>query len=153
MTETSEVMNGYLDALRTQQDFARFFAPDVLWTTMETGEQIRGRDAVRSYIVEMHTRSFDAHPELVRLVTGDGTAMLEALFIGRHVDTWEGVPATGRDVRVSYVMAYDIDGGLITALRGYIPVAAMRAQLTRTEVPAARRPAGEVPAEPTGQRS
>jgi len=152
MTETSEVMDQYLDALRSGKDFAQSFAPDVLWTTMETGEQIRGRDAVRDYIVEMHTRSFDAHPELVRLVTGDGAAMLEAEFIGRQVDTWEGVPATGREVRVSYVMAYDIAGGLITALRRYIPMAAMRAQLTQAEVPAPRRAPREVPVESTGQR-
>jgi steroid delta-isomerase-like uncharacterized protein len=152
MSETTDVMDRYLDALRTGKDFAQLFASDVLWTTMETGEQIRGRDAVRDYIVDMHARSFDAHPELVRLVTGDGAAMLEAVFIGRHVDTWEGVPATGRDVRVSYVMAYDIGGGFITALRGYIPMTAMRAQLTQAEVPEARRPRSEVQVGSTGRR-
>jgi steroid delta-isomerase-like uncharacterized protein len=152
MTETSEVMDQYLDALLNGKDFAQSFAPDVLWTTMETGEQIRGRDAVRDYIVDMHAHSFDAHPELVRLVTGDSAAMLEAVFIGRQVDTWEGVPATGRDVRVSYVMAYDIGGGFITALRAYIPLAAMRAQLTQAEVPEPRRPRSEVPVGSTGRR-
>lgn len=143
MSGTSEVMDRYLDALRTGEDFGRSFAPDVVWTTMETGEQVRGRDAVREHIVEMHTRSFDAHPELVRLVTGDGAAMLEAVFTGRHVDTWQGVPATGRDVRFSYAMAYDIAGGFITEVRGYIPVAALREQLTQAEVPAAREPRSE----------
>ena len=152
MTETSEVMDQYLDALLTGKDFAQSFAPEVLWTTMETGEQIRGRDAVRDYIVAMHTRSFDAHPELVRLVTGEGAAMLEAVFIGRQVDTWEGVPASGRDVRASYVMAYDIAGGFITALRSYFPMAAMRGQLIQAAVPAARRPPREVAVESTGQR-
>src|SRR4051794_39189190 len=99
MSETSEVMDQYLDALLTGKDFAQSFAPDVLWTTMETGEQVRGRDAVRDHIVGLHTRSFHAHPELVRLVTGDGAAVVEAVFIGRQVGTWEGVPATGRDIR------------------------------------------------------
>jgi hypothetical protein len=82
----------------------------------------------------MHSSSFDAHPEWVGLGTGDGAAMLEAVVIGRQVDTWEGVPATGRDVRLPYAMAYDIAGGFITALRSYFPMAALRAQLTRTEV-------------------
>ena len=140
MTETSEVMNGYLDALRNRTDFAQFFAPDVVWTTMDTGVQITGRDAVRDLIIGMHTGAFDAHPELVGLVTGDGVAMLEAVFIGRHVETWEGVPATGRDVRVPYAMAYDVAGGFITQLRAYLPMSALRAQLTEAEVPA-RAPA------------
>ena len=102
--------------------------------------QVRGRDAVRDFIVAMHTRSFDAHPELVRLLVGDGAAMLEAVFVGRQVDTWEGVPATGRDVRLPYAIAYDIAGGSITALRAYFPMSALRAQLTQAEV------AGSAPA-------
>jgi len=135
MTETSEVMDRYLDALGNGKDFAQSFAPDVVWTTMETGVQIRGREAVRDHIVALHTRSFDAQPELVGPLTGDGAAMLEAVFIGRQVDTWEGVPATGRDVRIPYAMAYDVTGGFITALRAYFPMAALRAQLVQAEVP------------------
>jgi ketosteroid isomerase-like protein len=144
MTEASEVMDRYLDALRSGGDFAESFAPDVVWTTMESGERIRGRDAVRDHIIGMHSRCFDAHPELVGLVTGDSTAMLEAVFIGRHVDTWEDVPATGREVRVPYTMAYTVEGGFISALRAYFPTAALRAQLTQADVPQQR--AGHVEA-------
>jgi ketosteroid isomerase-like protein len=140
MSETSELMDRYLDALRTGGDFAQFFAPDVVWTTMESGEQVHGRGAVRDHILGTHSRSFDGHPELVGLVTGDGVAMLEAVFLGRHVDTWEGVPATGREVRMPYAMAYEIAGGFITALHAYFPTAAMRAQLTEPQV------AGSAPA-------
>jgi ketosteroid isomerase-like protein len=146
MTETSEVMDRYLDALLHGKDFSQSFAADVVWTTMETGVQIRGRDAVRDHIVATHTRSFDAHPELVSLATGDGVAILEAVFIGRQVDTWEGVPATGRDVRLPYAMAYDVGGGFITELRAYFPMSALRAQLTQAEIPEQREeaPAREV---------
>jgi ketosteroid isomerase-like protein len=140
MTETHEVMDRYLDALLNGKDFAQSFAPDVVWTTTETGAQIRGRDAVRDHIIAMHAQSFDAHPELVHLVTGDGVAMLEAVFIGRQVGTWEGVPATGREVRLPYAMSYDVAGGLITALRTYFPMAVLHAQLTQAEV------AGSAPA-------
>jgi len=140
MTETTEVMNRYLDALGNGKDFGEFFAQDVVWTTMETGEQVHGREAVRDFIAAMHTRAFDAHPELVDLVTGDGSAMLEAVFIGRQVDTWDGVPATGREVRLPYAMAYDVSGGFITALRCYFPMSALRSQLTEVQ------PAGGAPA-------
>jgi len=45
--ETERTVREYLDALLSGGDFASLFDEDVLWTTMETDEQIRGRDAVR----------------------------------------------------------------------------------------------------------
>src|SRR3954449_4443248 len=92
---TRAVMDQYLRALLDGSDFARFFAPDVVWTTMETGEQVTGRDAVRDLIVGLHTQAFRAEPELVGMLTNGGTAMLEAVFIGTHVGEFAGVPATG----------------------------------------------------------
>jgi hypothetical protein len=56
------------------------------------------------------------------------------VFIGRQIAAWGDLPATGREVRAPYAMSYDIAHGLITALRAYLPVASMRAQLTRTDV-------------------
>src|SRR5687768_9124604 len=81
---TRAVMDQYLEALIHGSDFARFFAPDIVWTTMETGEEVRGRDAVRDLILALHTQAFHAQPQLVTLVTGEITAMLEAVFIGTH---------------------------------------------------------------------
>ena len=134
MTEndTRTVMEGYLGALLDGSDFERFFAPDVVWTTMESGQQVRGRQEVRDLIVDMHHQSFDAHPELVGLVCGDGTALLEAVFDGTHTGEFAGVPASGAHVRVPYAMGYDVAGGAITALRTYLPMSALRAQLTDT---------------------
>ncbi|WP_138734571.1 ester cyclase [Modestobacter excelsi] len=134
---TRPVMDEYLHALIGGQDFGRFFAPDVVWTTMETGETVRGREAVRDLIVAIHTQAFRASPELVQLMTGEGSAMVEAVFDGTHVGDFGGVAATGRHVRMPYCMAYDVSGDVITALRSYFPMAAISAQLT-----AASRSAG-----------
>jgi predicted ester cyclase len=134
---TSTVMAGYLQALRDRGDFARFFAPDVTWTTMETGEQVHGREQVRDHIVAMHTQSFDAAPELVGLVVGEGVAMLEARFVGRHTGQFGDLAPTGREVDVPYCVSYDLGDGGITALRAYMPLAALRAQLTASTQPAA----------------
>ena len=41
LEETESTIRQYLDALLNGGDFASFFADDVMWTTMETGEQIR----------------------------------------------------------------------------------------------------------------
>ena len=128
-TTTRAVMDEYLEALLHVSDFGRFFAPDVVWTTMETGEEVRGRDAVRDLIRELHTQAFQARPELVSLLTGDTTAMVEAVFVGTHVGDFAGLPATGMQVRWPYAMAYDVAGGSITALRAYFPMTALRPQL------------------------
>ena len=126
--DTRTVMEGYLGALLGGTGFERFFAPDVVWTTMETGEEVRGREAVRDLIVGLHSQVFDAHPELVNLVCGEGVAAIEAVFDGVQTGEFAGVPPNGAHVRVPYAMAYDVAGGVITALRGYMPMTTLRAQ-------------------------
>ncbi len=127
--ETESTVRQYLDALMNGGDFAAFFAEEVVWTTMETGDQIRGRDAVRDFITGMHTQGFDATPELVSIEFADGVAGLEALFVGRHTGEFSGVPATDAEVRLPYSMFYDISGGKIVALRAYFPITALLHQL------------------------
>src|SRR4051795_3678187 len=132
--ETSErVMREYLEALLSRGDFGRFFTDDVLWTTMETGEEIRGREAVRDYIVALHTVLFDARPIVRRTVAGDDVALLEADFVARHIGEIGGVAPTGRDVKVPYCVVYDISGEQISALRAYFPIAALLQQLTANQ--------------------
>jgi predicted ester cyclase len=126
---TRAVMDQYLRALLDGSDFGRFFAPDVVWTTIETGEEVRGRDAVRDLILAIHTQAFHAQPQLVNLLTGDATAMLEAVFLGTHVGDFAGLSATGRQVRLPYSMAYDVVEGAITAVRAYFPMTALRSRL------------------------
>jgi predicted ester cyclase len=125
-----EVMQGYLAALVERGEFERFFAPDVRWTTMETGDEVTGREAVRDLIVGIHTIAFDAHPTLVGVLAEGSTALLEARFVGRHIGDFAGIAATGAEVDVPYCVGYSIADGLITELRAYMPVLAMRAQLS-----------------------
>ena len=120
--DTESTMRDYLNALLGGGDFAAFFSDDILWTTMETGDEIRGRDAVRDYIVALHSQLFEATPELRSLAVADGIASLEADFVGKHVAELAGVPATGAQVRLPYAMFYDVEGGRITALRAYFPI-------------------------------
>ncbi len=132
---TERVLREYGEALFSGGDFAKFFTDDVHWTTMETGHEIRGRDAVRDYIVALHSTMFDARPEVHRTAAADGIAVLEADFVGTHVGEIGGVQPTGRQVRVSYCVVYDIPGEQISALRAYFPVGQLMQQLTQ-DVPA-----------------
>jgi predicted ester cyclase len=124
---TQRVMDAYLETLRGGGDFGHFYAPDVVWTFMENGEQVHGRNAVRDLVVGMHTQAFTAHLEPRGLLIGDGAAVLEATFVGTHTGEFAGVPPTGIDVRQPYCVAYDVGEDSITALRVYFPMATLRA--------------------------
>ena len=127
--ETEHTIRAYLDALQTGGDFAAYFADDVTWTTMETGDQMHGRDPVRDFIVALHSQLFDASPEFGNVTVADGVAALEAVFVGTHIAEFAGVPATGAPVRLPYAVSYDISGGKIDALRAYFPITALIHQL------------------------
>ena len=116
---TQRTVDAYLEALFTGGDFGRHFAPDVLWTTMETGETMRGRETVRDFIITFHTKTFDAHPQLVHLAVDDGVAAVEAVFLGTQLQEFQGIAASGAEVRVPYTVFYDVTGDRITALRAY----------------------------------
>ena len=127
--DTERTIREYLDVLSARGEFASFFADDVLWTTMETGEEIRGREAVTGFIVALHSEWFDASPEFGNLTVADGVAGLEAVFVGTHIADFAGVQATGAEVRMPYTVFYDVADGKITALRAYFPLTSMVRQL------------------------
>jgi len=131
-------MDGYLEALLSGGDFDSYFADDVVWTTMETGDEIRGKQDVADFIVALHGTMFDARPELVNVVCGDGVASLEAVFVATHSGEFAEIPATatGTDVRLPYSVGYDVADDRITAVRAYFPVTRLRGLLS--EAAAAR---------------
>ena len=127
--QTDRTIRDYLDDLLGGGDFARFFDEDVVWTTMETAEEIRGRAPVRDFIVALHTVWFRAKPELKSVAVADGVVGLEAVFVGTHAAEFAGVAPTGLEVRLPYSVFYDVADGQITALRAYFPIASLVAQL------------------------
>lgn len=129
VTDTESTMRDYTEALLGGGDFAAFFSEDVRWTTMETGEEVTGREAVRDYIVALHTQLFEAAPEVRGLVVADGVVGLEADFVGTHTAEFAGVPPTGAQVRIPYAVFYDVSGGRITALRAYFPITVLLQRL------------------------
>lgn len=128
--DTESTISAYLSALMSGSDFGSYFAEDVLWITMENGDQVRGRQEVTDYIIALHTQVFAASPELVNVAYGNGLAILEAVFVGTHTGAFGDIPATGVKVRLPYCVAYTIADGKITELRAYLSVLALRQQLT-----------------------
>jgi steroid delta-isomerase-like uncharacterized protein len=107
-------------------------ADDVVFTTMATGEEHRGRDGVQRMLQHVYHVAFDARAETRTLVVSGDHAVLEGLFVGRHIGEFAGVPATGREVRVPLCVVYDFVDGRIQRGRVYFEIPALLQQVGAT---------------------
>ena len=76
--QTRAVIEPYVAALGALEDIAPYLADDVVLTLVEVNQEIQGRDAVAGAIVELHQQTFDARPEVVNLIVGEGKAAGES---------------------------------------------------------------------------
>jgi predicted ester cyclase len=134
---TQQAMQAYGTELIKRGPYGQYFTSDVTFTLMGPGQVFRGAAAVEDFIRLLHERAFDAQPELLSMICGDGQASLEAVFRGQHTAEFLGVAATGRSVEVPYSVFYELRGDKISALRAYMPVDVLMAQLTGPEPVAA----------------
>ena len=140
--QVRQTMGAYADALLARADFGRFFARDIEFEVMGTGQQSRGAEAAEQAIRFLHEVAFDAKPEIASMMVDDSGAALEAMFVGSHVGEFAGVGPTDNAVRVPYSVFYDISDGLITALRIYMPMDQLLAQIQAPEHAEAATPSG-----------
>lgn len=119
---TEDLVRGYLAALFAREDVSRFLAADVSWTTMETGEEVVGRDHVVAFLAALHTQIFDSHPELRSLVVEGSYAVAEATLNGVHIGDLGGFPPTGDSFVAPYAVVFETADGTITRMRGYLPM-------------------------------
>ena len=56
------------------------------------------------------------------MIIGDGQAVGEFDFVGKHIGEFGGIAATGREGRGPYCIVYELEGNTIRALRGYMPM-------------------------------
>ena len=123
---TREVMTRYWDS--EHRDLS-MMAPDVVFTSMATGDEHRGPAGVRRMVEHIYHVAFEARAETRSRLFADNQAVLEADFVGRHIGDFAGVPATGRTVRVPLCVVYDLEGGRITRGRVYLELPVLLRQL------------------------
>jgi predicted ester cyclase len=137
-TDTSELtsadrswatVTAHLVALGGCGDCGAELTDDVSLTIMETGEVIHGRTAVAALLTYLHHSAFTAPPAVMNLVAGAECAMIEAEFVGDHTAEFAGILPTGRRVRLSYAVAYDLGVDTIRAVRLYLSLDALVRQL------------------------
>jgi predicted ester cyclase len=71
------------------------------------------------------------------VVVDDHGAAAEAWFVGTHTGEFSGVNATGNPVRVPYSVFYEVDADKIKALRIYMPIDQLLAQIRGAREPGA----------------
>ena len=127
--QVRETLQQYVEALLARGDYGRFFAPDMAFAVMGTDQQTRGAEAAEQAIRFLHETAFDAKPELINLVVDEHGAAAEAVFVGTHTGEFAGMQASGNAVRVPYSVFYELEGDKITALRIYMSMDQLVAQV------------------------
>jgi steroid delta-isomerase-like uncharacterized protein len=113
----------------SQHSDVGMMAEDVVFTIMATGDQHRGRDGVMGMLTYFYHIAFDATATTRVTLFGDGHAMVEGDFVGKHIGEFAGIPATGKDVRVPICVVYDLENDLIKRGRVYFEMPALLKQL------------------------
>jgi predicted ester cyclase len=127
--QVRETLQQYVEALLARGDYGRFFARDMQFAVMGTDQQTRGAEAAEQAIRFLHETAFDAKPEIINLVVDEHGAAAEAVFVGTHTGEFAGIQASGGAVRVPYSVFYELEGDKITALRIYLPMEQLVAQI------------------------
>ena len=140
--QVRDTLQQYVEVLLARGEYGRFFDDDTEFALMGTDQQTRGAQAAEQTIRFLHETAFDAEPELTSLVVDDHGAAAEAFFVGTHTGDFAGVSPTGNHVRVPYSVFYDVDGDKIKALRIYLPMDQLLAQIGGATEPEVARSKG-----------
>jgi steroid delta-isomerase-like uncharacterized protein len=123
---TREAVERYINS--DHRDLS-MMADDVVFTSMATGDEHRGVEGVRRMLEHVYHEAFDARAESRTRIYADDNAVLEADFVGTHVGTFAGIPATCRSARVPLCVVYDLRDGRIVRGRVYLELPVLLRQL------------------------
>ena len=126
MESTRNVMQRYFDA---QHSDLSMMAEDVVFTIMATGQENKGHAGVMQMLNYFYNVAFAATAETKNTMFGDGQALVEGDFVGKHIGEFAGIPATGKSVRVPLCIVYDLENDQIKRGRVYFEMPVLFAQL------------------------
>ncbi len=123
---TREVMDKYLHSGHAD---VSTLADDVVFTIMATGQEHRGPQGVLDMLNYFYRVAFDADAETMSEIYGEGKAVYEGEFFGKHIGEFAGIPATNKDVRVPLCVVYDLENNKIKRGRVYFEMPVLLQQL------------------------
>ncbi|MFN2440952.1 MAG: ester cyclase [Chitinophagaceae bacterium] len=123
-SQTQANMEAYIKSHDVQ-----YIAEDGVFINMATGEETRGREAIRNMLHYIYHVAFDAKAEIINYVITENKAMVEAKFQGRHIGEFAGMQPTNKDVDVPLCVTYELKNGFIEKARIYMLINVMMQQL------------------------
>jgi len=126
LESTRNTVQRYLNA---QHGDVSMLAEDVVFTTMATGQETMGREAVLGMMNYLYHVAFDATAVPWVTLFGETNAVLEGSFVGRHIGEFNGIPATGKDVNVPMCIVYYLENDLIKNAHIYFEIPVLLQQL------------------------
>jgi steroid delta-isomerase-like uncharacterized protein len=123
---TRDAVERYLNSAHSDLSM---MAEDVVFTAMASGDEHRGVEGVKRMLEYVYHQAFDAKAETRNRIYAEDHAVLEGYFVGKHIGTFAGVEATGRQVRVPLCVVYDLQDGKIVRGRVYLEVPVLMQQL------------------------
>jgi steroid delta-isomerase-like uncharacterized protein len=107
-----------------------YVAEDAVFIHMSSGEETKGREAVRQMLQYMYHIAFDAKATIHNMIIDGDKAVLEATFEGTHIGEFAGIQPTNKKVSVPFCVIYDLKNGLIKQARIYMLTDVMLKQLS-----------------------
>ena len=123
---TREVMNKFW---YSEHSDVNVMADDVVFTIMATGQEHHGPEGIKQMLNYFYHTAFDADAETISEIYGEGKAVFEGVFVGKHIGEFSGIPATNKDVRVPLCVVYDLENNQIKRGRVYFEMPVLLQQL------------------------
>lgn len=108
----------------------QYVTEDAVFTSMNTGEETHGREAIGQMLNYFYHVAFDARAEITNKVITEKKAVLEFNFVGKHIGEFAGMQPTNKEVNVPTCVSYDLENGLIKKGRVYMLVDVLMKQLS-----------------------
>ena len=107
----------------------QYLAEDAVFVNLSTGDEARGREAIKNFLDFMYHVAFDAKAEITNTVFTENNAIVEFRFKGKHIGEFAGMQPTNKEIDVPVCVSYDLEDGLIKQARIYMLSDVMMRQL------------------------
>jgi steroid delta-isomerase-like uncharacterized protein len=118
--------------------YAQCLTPD-FQLRAKGGGSVRGVEACKAFDREWVSAFPDGHITMEKQVADASNVMAECRFVGTHTGALRGaageVPATGKKVEITYMVAFEFQGDKITSEHVYYDQLELLQQLGLTPVP------------------
>jgi steroid delta-isomerase-like uncharacterized protein len=116
--ERTALIREHIDS-ESAHEFERSLATfaEARYEVVPTGDVHAGPEAVAAFYRESHVAFPDFHFENERMLHADDAVVVEVDFVGTHLGTWRGLPATGRRVRYRMCNVFEFRGAALMCER------------------------------------